>query len=59
MATNQRSTSSVRRAPRRGLPSMTERQLDAYLLARDTLRRLRDAGLLEGSATARPPDRRS
>lgn len=38
----------------RGLPSMTERQLDVYLACRDTLRRLRDAS--RPAATA-PPGR--
>ena len=32
---------SRRGSSARGLPSMSERQLDAYLLARDTLRRVR------------------
>ena len=32
---------SRRSTPARGLPSMSERQLDAYLQARDTLRRVR------------------
>jgi hypothetical protein len=32
---------SHRRTSARGLPSMSERQLDAYLQARDTLRRVR------------------
>ena len=58
MAATASSTRSVRRATR-GIPSMTERQLDAYLMARDTLRRLRDAGLLRSAAPAgAPPDRR-
>lgn len=34
------------RASARGKPWMSERQLDAYLQARDMLRRLRDAALL-------------
>ena len=38
----------------RGLPSMTERQLDVYLACRDTLRRLRDASR---PAAAAPPGR--
>ena len=32
---------SYRRTSARGLPSMSERQLDAYLQARDVLRRIR------------------
>ncbi len=35
----------------RGLPCMSERQLDAYLLAKETLRRLRASAL---SAAPRP-----
>ena len=35
----------------RGLPCMSERQLDAYLLAKETLRRLRASAL---SAPPRP-----
>ena len=54
MAATNSSTRSVRRAAR-GIPSMTERQLDAYLMARDTLRRLRDAGRLPSGA---PPGQR-
>ncbi len=49
MAIASNSTTSTRNRRPRGttrsvLPTMTERELDAYLLARDTLRRLRDAG---------------
>lgn len=45
-----------RRSSRQGLP-MSERQLDAYLLTRDTLRRLRNTGRA-GSAAPPPSGRR-
>jgi hypothetical protein len=45
MAITRKNPAQPRRASRRGLPSMTERQLSAYFIARDTLRRLRDAGM--------------
>ena len=40
---NQALCRPARRAPRGTLPSLTDRQFEAYLLARDTLRRLRTA----------------
>jgi hypothetical protein len=46
MAANPTPRASARRRCR-GLPSLTERQLEAYLSCRDTLRRLRDASRLE------------
>lgn len=50
----------VRRASPRGRPSMTERQLDAYLMARDVLRRLRHAGQrVPATPASRPPDHRA
>ncbi len=50
MAANHATPSSARRRPR-GLPSLTERQLDAYLSCRETLRRLRDASRSERSTS--------
>jgi hypothetical protein len=52
---NQSPRHTVRRAPRGALPSLTDRQLEAYLMARDTLRRLR--ALAPSASTARPPAR--
>lgn len=47
----------ARGASRRARPSMTERQLQAYFLARDTVRRLRDAALRTSPAPEGPPRR--
>ena len=47
-----RSRGVVRRPP----PLMTERQLQAYFLARDTVRRLRDAAMRATPPPARPAD---
>jgi hypothetical protein len=47
----------ARGSSRRARPSMTERQLHAYFLARDTVRRLRDAAMRTAGAPAAPPDR--
>ena len=39
-----------------GLPSMSQRQLDAYLLTRETLRRIRRTStLFDDGRPARPP----
>lgn len=46
---------SSRRPSARGLPSMSERQLDAYLQARETLRRVRAVA----SLTSQVPRERS
>ena len=55
MATHLKSIASPGRTARR-LPSMTERQLDAYLSCRETLRRLRDASRSAAqAASGRPP----
>jgi hypothetical protein len=59
MAATSTSHRSTRRARARGIPSMTERQLSAYLTARETLRRLRAAGLLaSGTPPGQAPDKR-
>ena len=58
MASTPRSTPqrrSRRRSSARGLPSMSERQLDAYFQARDTLRRIRAVA----SLTSQVPRERS
>ena len=47
----------ARGGSRRARPSMTERQLHAYFLARDTVRRLRDAAMRTTGAPAAPPER--
>ena len=47
----------ARGSSRRARPSMTERQLHAYFLARDTVRRLRDAAMRTAGAPAAPPER--
>ena len=56
MATKHRTTSQ-RRSPRHvsTLSSLVERQLDAYLQTRDTLRRLRALSALTGDVKHRPP----
>lgn len=51
------SPTAARRASRRAPPVMTERQLHAYFLARDTVRRLRDAAMRTTGAPAAPPER--
>ena len=50
-------TTVARGGSRRARPSMTERQLQAYFLARDTVRRLRDAAMRTTGAPAAPPER--
>jgi hypothetical protein len=50
-------TNAARGSSRRARPSMTERQLHAYFLARDTVRRLRDAAMRTAGAPAAPPKR--
>jgi len=50
-------TTVARDSSRRARPSMTERQLHAYFLARDTVRRLRDAAMRRTGAPAAPPER--
>ena len=45
MASPRKNIPQPRRTGRRGLPSMSERQLSAYFIARDALRRLRDAAM--------------
>jgi hypothetical protein len=46
---------SPHRGTRRALPSMTPRQLDAYLACRETLRRLRDASRSDDAPPRAPP----
>jgi hypothetical protein len=50
-----------RRRPRgrSSLPSMSERQLQAYLLARDAVRRIQRASALFGDANAQLPGRQA
>ena len=44
-----------RAGKQQGVPSMTARQLEAYLLSKDTLRRIqRSAALLSEARSARP-----
>lgn len=47
----------ARGGSRRARPSMTERQLHAYFLARDTVRRLRDAAMRTAASPMGPPER--
>jgi len=58
---NSTASSHRRRAPRpesmRGMPWMSERQLDAYLQAREALRRARAVASL--TAAVRPPPKSS
>ena len=54
---DRRTPTTARGASRRARPSMTERQLHAYFLARDTVRRLRDAAMCATAPPAGPPGR--
>jgi hypothetical protein len=50
---NRQTTPHARTSGHQGQPSMTERQLEAYLLSRDALRRIQRTAALFGEAQFR------